>query len=181
MDIDFHSLEQLIKLAERSDIHSLEITDKDERITIVCNTNDNHNGAHQNTITQSSTGYNSNQGYNKDNNSQKNYTKTDAQEKTAHRATDNADISTENDCQSIQQITSPMIGTFYRRADPQSALLVEVGDRVETGQTLCIIEAMKIMNEIKAEQPCTITEILVTDNDIVEYGQPLFSIACDDE
>lgn len=75
-----------------------------------------------------------------------------------------------------EKITSPMVGTFYRRPKPESPPFCEKGDIVEKGATLCIIEAMKLMNEIKAEKKSKIIDILVEDGSPVEYGQPLFLI-----
>ncbi len=73
-------------------------------------------------------------------------------------------------------ITSPMVGTFYRKPGPDSPAFVSVGDAVSEGQTLCIIEAMKVMNEIKAEKSGTITAILVEDATPVQFGDALFRI-----
>lgn len=73
-------------------------------------------------------------------------------------------------------ITSPLVGTFYRRPAPTEEPYVEVGDRIEKGDTVCIIEAMKVMNEIKAEQAGIVEKILVEDSKPVEYGQPLIVI-----
>jgi acetyl-CoA carboxylase biotin carboxyl carrier protein len=73
-------------------------------------------------------------------------------------------------------ITSPMVGTFYRAPDPTSAPFVDIGDTVKKGQTLCIIEAMKLMNEIEADVDGTIAEIYVENAKPVEYGQKLFAI-----
>lgn len=73
-------------------------------------------------------------------------------------------------------ITSPMVGTFYRAPAPDAPPYVEVGDRVEQGQTLCILEAMKLMNELEAEISGTIREICVNNADPVEFGQALFRI-----
>lgn len=73
-------------------------------------------------------------------------------------------------------VKSPMVGTFYRAPEPEAAPFVEVGSRVEKGQTLCIIEAMKLMNEIEAEVSGTVTGILVENAQPVEYGQPLIVI-----
>ena len=73
-------------------------------------------------------------------------------------------------------ITSPMVGTFYTTPSPDSAAFVKVGDSVNTGDVLCIIEAMKLMNEIESDAHGVIKQILVKDGDMVEYGQPLFKI-----
>lgn len=74
------------------------------------------------------------------------------------------------------KINSPMVGTFYRASSPESPPFVKIGDRVEVGQTLCIIEAMKIMNEIESEHAGTVSDILVENGKPVEFGQPLFII-----
>ena len=74
-------------------------------------------------------------------------------------------------------VKSPMVGTFYRAASPGAKAFVEIGDAVEVGDPLCIIEAMKLMNEIEADQSGVIKQILVDNGQPVEYGQPLFVIA----
>lgn len=73
-------------------------------------------------------------------------------------------------------VKSPMVGTFYRAASPGAKPFVEVGSQVKEGETICIIEAMKILNEIEAEKSGTITKILGDNGQAVEYGQPLFVI-----
>lgn len=73
-------------------------------------------------------------------------------------------------------ITSPIVGTFYSAAAPDVPAFVRVGDHVKSGQTVCILEAMKLMNEIQCEYDCEIEAILVSNEQKVEYGQPLFRI-----
>ncbi|MGR8935875.1 MAG: acetyl-CoA carboxylase biotin carboxyl carrier protein [Gammaproteobacteria bacterium] len=73
-------------------------------------------------------------------------------------------------------VRSPMVGTFYRAASPGSKPFVEIGNKVNSGDTLCIIEAMKILNQIEADKSGTITQILVENSQPVEYDQPLFVI-----
>ncbi|MEM7264308.1 MAG: acetyl-CoA carboxylase biotin carboxyl carrier protein, partial [Planctomycetota bacterium] len=73
-------------------------------------------------------------------------------------------------------VTSPMVGTFYRSPNPDADAFVDIGDRVEEGQVICIIEAMKVMNEVKAEVSGTLEAILVENGESVEFGQPLFRI-----
>ena len=73
-------------------------------------------------------------------------------------------------------ITSPMVGTFYRAASPDSKPFVEKGQKINKGETLCILEAMKMMNQVSAEAGGTIIDILVDDAEPVEFGQPLFII-----
>ena len=75
------------------------------------------------------------------------------------------------------QVKSPMVGTFYRASSPGAKAFVEIGSQVKEGETICIIEAMKILNEIEADKTGTITQILVENGQAVEYGQPLFVIA----
>ncbi|OYD15001.1 acetyl-CoA carboxylase, biotin carboxyl carrier protein [candidate division WOR-3 bacterium JGI_Cruoil_03_51_56] len=72
-----------------------------------------------------------------------------------------------------EEISSPMVGIFYLRPKPDASAFIEKGDIVEPGQTLCIVEAMKLMNEIQAEKKCRIVDIFVEDGESVEYGQPL--------
>ncbi len=73
-------------------------------------------------------------------------------------------------------IKSPMVGTFYRAAAPDAPPFVEVGQDMEVGQVVCIIEAMKVMNEIKSEAAGRVIEVLMQNGDAVEFGQPLFVI-----
>ncbi|WP_333875615.1 acetyl-CoA carboxylase biotin carboxyl carrier protein [Methylobacter sp.] len=73
-------------------------------------------------------------------------------------------------------VKSPMVGTFYRSASPGTKVFAEIGQSVQVGDTLCIIEAMKILNQIESDQSGTVTKILVENAEPVEYGQPLFII-----
>ena len=73
-------------------------------------------------------------------------------------------------------VKSPMVGTFYRASSPGAKAFVEVGSQVKEGETICIIEAMKILNEIEADKAGTVTRILGENGQAVEYGQPLFVI-----
>ena len=76
----------------------------------------------------------------------------------------------------LRVVVSPMVGTFYRAPSPESDPYVQPGDRIEVGSVLCIIEAMKVMNEIRAEVAGEVAEILVANGEAVEYGQPIFHI-----
>jgi acetyl-CoA carboxylase biotin carboxyl carrier protein len=76
----------------------------------------------------------------------------------------------------IREVKSPMVGTFYRAPSPDAPPFVEVGDKVSEESVLCIIEAMKVMNEIKAECKGEIVKILVANGESVEYGQPLYQV-----
>ncbi|MHA0855565.1 acetyl-CoA carboxylase biotin carboxyl carrier protein [Paenibacillus sp. CMAA1364] len=76
----------------------------------------------------------------------------------------------------LHKIVSPMVGTFYRAASPDGAPLVGCGDKVHAKSTVCIIEAMKLMNELEAEVKGEIVEVLVDNGQLVEFGQPLFLV-----
>jgi len=78
--------------------------------------------------------------------------------------------------ENVVEITSPMVGTFYRSPSPEAPPYVEIGSQIRKGQTLCILEAMKLMNELEAEIDGTIRAILVDNTDPVEFGQPLFLV-----
>lgn len=85
----------------------------------------------------------------------------------------------EEEDEGLAAVLSPMVGTFYRQTEPGAKPLVEVGDRVKEGDVLCILEAMKLMNEIKSEFNGVIAQILVENAQPVEFGQPLFLIRKD--
>ena len=168
MNINFTDLEKLIKLAEGSDIKSLEITDGDKRISIVCQADDNHN---DNSSTRNSTSKVSTSEQQTASVSAK---KTITNNETISSDTTDETVATEN---AENNVTAPMLGTFYLRPEPTAEPFFKVGDQIEAGQTLCIIEAMKMMYEVKAETSGTLKEILVEEGDVVEYEQPLFTIA----
>ncbi len=79
--------------------------------------------------------------------------------------------------ENLVTVSSPMVGTFYRAASPEASAFVETGTSIKTGQTICIIEAMKIMNEVESEYSGKIVSILVENGQPVEYGEPLFNVA----
>lgn len=79
----------------------------------------------------------------------------------------------------LHKINSPMVGTFYRAPSPDSASFVEIGDHITAGTTLCIVEAMKLMNEIESDISGTIVKILVENAEAVEYNQPMFLVKPD--
>lgn len=80
----------------------------------------------------------------------------------------------EDESHRLMTITAPLVGTFYRASTPEAAPFVEVGDRVKKGQVICIIEAMKLMNEIESEADGIVARVLVENFHPVEYGEPLF-------
>ena len=81
-----------------------------------------------------------------------------------------------NDTENLHKIVSPMVGTFYRAPSPTATPFINVGDHVHEKSAVCIIEAMKLMNEIEAEVKGEIVQILVENGQLVEYGQPLFLV-----
>ena len=87
-----------------------------------------------------------------------------------------ANVSAEDDLPDGEAINSPMVGTFYRSASPGSDPFVEIGSTVKVGDTLCIVEAMKLLNEIQSDVAGTVKAILVENGQPVEYGEPLFII-----
>ena len=87
-----------------------------------------------------------------------------------------ADVSVNPVTTNSNNVLSPMPGTFYAASSPEAEPYVKVGDNVKKGDTLCIVEAMKIMNEIEAENNGVISEVLINNGDPVEYNQPLFKI-----
>ncbi|MDX1741320.1 MAG: acetyl-CoA carboxylase biotin carboxyl carrier protein [Rhodothermales bacterium] len=82
----------------------------------------------------------------------------------------------EKETSNLEEVRAPIVGTFYRAPSPDAEVFVEVGDTVSAGQVLCIIEAMKLMNEIEAEYAGTVRKILVENAQPVEFDQPLFAI-----
>ncbi|AYV67019.1 MULTISPECIES: acetyl-CoA carboxylase biotin carboxyl carrier protein [Niallia] len=87
-----------------------------------------------------------------------------------------ADTPVKSSDDNLHKITSPMVGTFYQSASPDSPSFVKVGDKVTKDSVVCIVEAMKLFNEITAEVDGEIVEILVKDGELVEYGEPLFLV-----
>lgn len=88
-----------------------------------------------------------------------------------------APAATKKEDPNVVFIKSPMVGTFYRSSSPEAASFVKEGDKVSINKVVCIIEAMKIMNEINAEVDGTILEVLVENGHTVEFGQPLFKVS----
>ncbi|GAF52388.1 MULTISPECIES: acetyl-CoA carboxylase biotin carboxyl carrier protein [unclassified Psychrobacter] len=166
MNINFTDLEKLIKLAECADIKSLEVTDGDARISIVCQSDDNQSSGNHIANTRNPRASHSEPQIETTQNSTDNNTNVDS---------DRSDETVTTEVEK-SQVIAPMLGTFYLRSEPTAEVFFQVGDKVEVGQTLCIIEAMKMMYEVKAETACTLKEILVDEGDVVEYAQPLFVI-----
>lgn len=151
--MDLRKLKKLIDLVEESGIAELELTEGEEKVKIC---------RHQQSAPQPvQTQYIQAQATNPD----PTPTKTEVETiKTSEHVTNG------------HSITSPMVGTFYRSSSPDAAAFVEVGSTIKKGDTLCIIEAMKILNEIESDKDGVIKQILVENGNPVEFGEPLFII-----
>lgn len=147
--MDIRDIKDLIAMINNSDIETIEIEKNDIRIMI---TKGNHSSS----------------------NSSSSEPKVEKQVVKQEIPQLKEDISIIDDQSYI--VKSPMVGTFYGSSSPDSPAFVKVGDRIEKGQIICIIEAMKIMNEIEADVTGEVLDILVNNEDVVEYGQPLMKV-----
>ena len=148
--MDLRKLKKLIDLVEESGITELEVTEGEERVRI----------AKQPSAV-----------------AQQNYVLPQAAPVAAAAvAAPAAENEEKSELPEGQVVKSPMVGTFYRSASPDSSPFVEVGSAVKSGETLCIVEAMKLLNEIESDCSGTVKAILVENGQPVEYGEPLFII-----
>lgn len=145
--MDINKLEKVIKLLKDNDLHEIEIEEKDSKIKV-------KSSADQQVVAHP----------------QASYQTTPEVEVVAQEE------EVEKTKSKYKLILSPMVGTFYRSPAPESPLYVEEGQVINKGQTLCIVEAMKLMNEIEADIKGKIMSILVENGQPVEYGEPLFEI-----
>jgi acetyl-CoA carboxylase biotin carboxyl carrier protein len=152
--MDLRKLKKLIDLVEESGIAELELTEDGEKVRISRNFTSNAPMQQQYAPMQYAVGQQGNA------------------PQTPAVAVVDAPVVEEG-----HAVKSPMVGTFYRSASPDSKAFVEIGDTVEVGDTLCIIEAMKLLNEIESDKAGVIKKILVDNGLAVEYGEPLFIIA----
>ncbi|WP_028535845.1 acetyl-CoA carboxylase biotin carboxyl carrier protein [Paludibacterium yongneupense] len=154
--MDLRKLKKLIDLVEESGIAELEVTEGEEKVRITrVSANANMAYAHPMTAVQLP---------------QAQY----AAPQAAPAAAPVAEAAPVNNL--LNAVKSPMVGTFYRSATPGGKKFVEIGSQVNVGDTLCIIEAMKLMNEIESDRSGVVKAILVEDGQPVEYGEPLFTI-----
>jgi len=153
--MDLRKLKKLIDLVEESGISELEITEGEEKVKIV-----KGGLALVAPATQVATAHSVGGG-----------AETRAAAPAAAPPAEPAEAAQEG-----HVLKSPMVGTFYRAPSPDAASFVEVGQTVKEGQTICIVEAMKLMNEIEADASGVVKAILVENGQPVEYGQPLFLI-----
>ena len=151
--IDMRKLKELVKLMVNNDLSEMDLRDTDEQVTI------RRQG--ETIITQAPVAI------------------APAPAPAAAAATAEVPIATapqEQPQEEGVEIVSPMVGTFYSSSDPNSPSFVNVGDEVSEDMTVCIVEAMKIFNEIKAQCNGSIIKVLVSSGDPVEFGQPLFLV-----
>lgn len=92
------------------------------------------------------------------------------------QATVEPPVCTPVPCEEKEYVRAPLAGVFYARPTPESKPFVKQGDTAQAGQTLCIVETMKIMNEVDAEQACTIVKVLKKDGELVEFDEPIFEV-----
>lgn len=151
--MDLRKLKKLIDLVEESGISELELTEDGEKVRISRNFTSNAPAQHY-------------QSY-----APQHYAAA-PQAATPVAAVEAAPVAEEG-----HAVKSPMVGTFYRSPSPDAKSFVEVGDTVAIGDTLCIIEAMKLLNEIESDKAGVIKKILVDNGQAIEYGEPLFIIA----
>ncbi|CAN5317259.1 acetyl-CoA carboxylase biotin carboxyl carrier protein [soil metagenome] len=151
--MDLRKLKTLIDLVSESNISELEITEADGKVRIV--------KADPHLVAQPS---------------QMTYAPMPAAAAPQAAAPAAAAAPPEPPTETGHVVKSPMVGTFYRSANPGSKPFAEIGDSIKEGEPICIIEAMKIMNEIEADKSGTVTRILCENGQAVEFGQPLFVI-----
>jgi acetyl-CoA carboxylase biotin carboxyl carrier protein len=153
--MDIKEIQNLIKFVAKSGAYEVEIEKKDFKITIKTSSN-------------SSTTIKSLP-----------VAQTLSNEQNSHvisNQEDNNDNQTENEDDKYTVIKSPIIGTFFRKSGPDKPVFLDVGSEVKKGETMCVIEAMKLFNEIESEMNCKIIKILVEDETPVEFDQPLFLV-----
>lgn len=157
--MDFNEIKELISLVNDSELSYFEVKYDNKYIKM-------DKSLHRNTESMNqSSKFNNNEILNKLNTSLNN--------------TDDVVINSESAIESdedFEYIKSPMVGTFYRAISPEEPAFVEAGQKVSKGQVLCIVEAMKLMNEIVAEEDCEIISVVAENAKMVEYGEPMFKI-----
>ena len=150
--MDLRKLKKLIDLVQESGISELEVTEGEEKVRIA-----KHYGAVSAAPVQ-------------------HYMMPQGMPAPTAPAVSSVDLDDEDDTPEGHVVKSPMVGTFYRSPSPGADAIVQVGQSVKQGDTLCIIEAMKLLNEIEADVSGVVKAILVENGDAVEFGEPLFVI-----
>ena len=161
--MDLRKLKTLIDLVSESNISELEITEADGKVRIVKADPHAQSGHHQPMMMVPANG----QGWG---------AQAPQQAAAAAAAPAVPAAAAEPPAETGHVVKSPMVGTFYAASSPGAKPFVEIGSEIKEGEPICIIEAMKIMNEIDADKSGTVTAILCTSGQAVEFGQPLFTI-----
>jgi len=151
--IDIRKLKELVKLMVENELSELDLRDQSETVTI------KRGGDQEPVIYHAPAG-----------------AAPAAAAPAAAAPAPAADTGTADADAGLIAIESPMVGTFYSRPNPESPIFANVGDQIGPDSVVCLVEAMKVFNEIKAEQSGTIAKLCVKDGDAVEFGQPLFMI-----
>ncbi len=156
--MDIRKIKKLIELLEQSNLLEIEVKEGEESVRIA---RESHHVSHHIDTASARLQH------------------TSAQATPSVPATTKAESSTlqHEDDDSIHAITSPMVGTFYRASSPNGKPFVNVGQKISVGDVVCIIEAMKIMNQIESDKVGLVVEMLCQDGDGVEFGQNLIKIA----
>lgn len=166
--MDFEQIKELVTLINSSDLAFFELSDGNNHIKI--DKSLNRNTSETNTLNNNVKGNVESESFEKKSEKpivSEEITKAVKEEKKEEIKEEDSNVSI---------ITSPMVGTFYSASSPDAEPFVKSGDTVTKGKIICIIEAMKLMNEIESEYSGEIVECLAKDGDMVEYGQPLFKI-----
>ena len=151
--MDLRKIKKLIEMLQESDLNEIEVKEGEESVRI-----NRKKESVIHTSTPNSVGQNLNQS------------------SAPLPQTDSSEIESEQAAEDLNHITSPMVGTFYRKPAPDKEPFIEVGQTVKKGDTVCIIEAMKMMNQVKSEFDGKVIAINIEDGDPVEFGQELISI-----
>ncbi len=179
MKIDLDQIRDLLNVVSSTDVSELTIEFGDQRITVkkdLGSKNVSVNAASSNNYADSNSGGGQNNSGSSKSSAQSSAPVAPAPAPAPAPTPAPAPPKAEEPQANYLQITSPMVGTFYRAPSPGAANYVEIGDRVSVGQTVCIIEAMKLMNDMPTEVAGRIVKILVENGTTVEYGQPLFLV-----
>ncbi|MGB0350085.1 MAG: acetyl-CoA carboxylase biotin carboxyl carrier protein [Gammaproteobacteria bacterium] len=151
--MDLRKIKKLIEMLQESDLNEIEVKEGEESVRI---------NRKKESVIHSSTPISVGQNLN--------------QSSAPLSQTDNSEIENGQAAEDLNHITSPMVGTFYRKPAPDKEPFIEVGQTVKKGDTVCIIEAMKMMNQVKSEFDGKVIAINIEDGDPVEFGQELISI-----
>ena len=151
--MDLRKIKKLIEMLQESDLNEIEVKEGEESVRI---------NRKKESVIHTSTPVSVGQNFN--------------QSSATFAKTDSSKIESEQVAEDLNHITSPMVGTFYRKPAPDKEPFIEVGQTVKKGDTVCIIEAMKMMNQVKSEFDGKVIAINIEDGDPVEFGQELISI-----